>query len=102
MTNLLKSPTRYIPAPSHGVRRALGVFCLALGITGCVLPIIPGLPFLVVSARLLGRRDPLLRRLVFSGRALLRRLRTARHPRLRSAGVWLAPRWQRLAQLVMG
>lgn len=75
---------------------------LVVGIVGCIFPILPGLPFLVVSARLLGPRDPALRRLLLGGRSGLRRLRTARRPIVRHIGVRLTPHWQRLTRLLVG
>ena len=102
MTHPHKSPAPCIAAPLRGLRRSLGVLSLVVGIVGCIFPILPGLPFLVVSARLLGPRDPALRRLLLVGRSSLRRLRTARHPRIRQAGLWLTPHWQRLTRLLVG
>jgi uncharacterized membrane protein YbaN (DUF454 family) len=72
------------------LRRALGFFFLAIGIAGALLPIIPGWPGLFVAILLLGRRDPLLRRMHLVGRRSLRRLRTARAPHTRRFGRWLS------------
>jgi hypothetical protein len=83
-------------------RRSLGLLCLALGIAGVLLPILPGWPFLVISGRMLGPRDPLLRRLVMSGHRKLRRLRGARLPLLRRAGLRLMPHWRRLTRIWIG
>ena len=83
-------------------RRSLGLLCLALGVAGVLLPILPGWPFLVISGRMLGPRDPLLRRLVITGHRSLRSLREARHPLLRRAGVRLTPHWRRLARMWIG
>ncbi|MBC8077734.1 MAG: DUF454 family protein [Chloroflexales bacterium] len=102
MTHIHKNPTQHSLAPTSRLRRALGMFCLVVGIVGCILPILPGLPFLVISARLLGPRDPALRRLLLGGRSSLRSLRTARHPRIRRIGVQLTPHWQRLTRLLVG
>lgn len=102
MSFLLKRNVSYIPSLTRGLRRPFGLLLLAAGITGCILPILPGLPLLVVGARLLGRRDPALRRLVLAGRAGLRRLRAGRHPLVRRAGLWLTPHWQRLTRLLLG
>lgn len=83
-------------------RRSLGLICLALGVTGGILPIIPGLPFLVVGARLLGPRDPLLRRLRVSGRRSLRYMRRAKQPFLQRIGMRLTPLWQQAERLLTG
>src|SRR6266511_4956394 len=61
----------------RGARRPLAMLCLTLGVAGCILPIVPGLPFFVVAARLLGPRDPLLRRVNLLGRRGLRGLRAS-------------------------
>lgn len=95
----LVSPSPEFP---QRLRRSLGMLCLALGVVGCVLPILPGLPFMIVSARLLGPRDPLLRRLLMGCRRALRRLSRAEQPLLRRAGLRLTPRWRSLTRLLVG
>jgi hypothetical protein len=83
-------------------RRSLALLCMALGVSGCILPIIPGLPFFVVAARLLGPRDRQLRQAIVAGRMGLRRLRAARQPLLRRAGRQLTPHWNWLTRLMLG
>src|SRR5262245_27445033 len=83
-------------------RRSLGLFCLVLGVAGVLLPILPGWPFLVVCGRLLGPRDPLLRRMLASGHRGLRRLRRAERPLLRRLARHLTPPWRQLARLWVG
>src|SRR5512134_3595782 len=61
---------RRTPAPRM-VRRSLALLCVLIGVAGCILPIIPGLPFFVVAARLLGRRDRQVRRAIVGGRLAL-------------------------------
>src|SRR5262245_6024878 len=77
---------RRTAAPPRMARRSLALLCVVLGVSGCILPIIPGLPFFVVAARLLGPRDRQLRRAIVTGRMALRQLRAARQPLLRHAG----------------
>jgi hypothetical protein len=84
------------------MRRSLGLFCLALGIAGVLLPILPGWPFLVLSGRVLGRRDPLLRQVVLTGHQIFRGLRYARRPALRRLGARLLPQWRQLARVWVG
>ena len=88
--------------PPHALRRSLALLCVLLGVTGCILPIIPGLPFFVVAARLLGPRDRQLRRAIVAGRQALRRLRAARQPLLRRAGQQLTPHWRSFTRLMLG
>jgi hypothetical protein len=90
------------PGPLALARRSLGLLCLAVGVAGVLLPILPGWPFLLVSGRLLGRRDPLLRRVLLTGRHGLRRMRQARHPLLRRAGARLMPSWRQFTRLLIG
>ena len=45
----------------QAARVVLGVLCVAVGILGCVLPIIPGIPILLAGVALLGPRHPLVR-----------------------------------------
>jgi hypothetical protein len=71
-------------------------------VAGCILPIIPGLPFFVVAARLLGRKDRQLRRAIVGGRLALRRMRAARQPLLRRAGHQLTPHWHAFTRLMLG
>lgn len=84
------------------VRRPLGLFCLGIGLTGAILPILPGWPFLLIGTRLLGRRDPAVRRMLVLVRRALRWLRTARQPLLRRLGAWLTPSWQQFTHLLTG
>jgi hypothetical protein len=92
----------HLPALPHPARRSLALLCVLLGITGCILPILPGLPFFVVAARLLGRRDRQLRRTIIAGRQALRRMRAARQPLLRRAGHQLTPHWRSFTRLMLG
>ena len=39
----------------------LGVLLIALGVVGCVLPILPGIPLLIAGIALLGPKHPLVR-----------------------------------------
>jgi hypothetical protein len=92
----------YMPTPPRTARRSLALLCVLLGVTGCILPIIPGLPFLVVAARLLGPHDRQLRRANVAGRQALRRLRAARQPLLRRVGHQLTPHWRSFTRLMLG
>jgi uncharacterized membrane protein YbaN (DUF454 family) len=83
-------------------RRALGVSLLVVGVAGLILPLLPGWPMLFVGGRILGRQDPLMRRLVLSGHRCVRWLRQSRVNVLKQAGAKLTPHWQRALQLLVG
>jgi hypothetical protein len=99
---LEKTGKQQIIAPSQTMRRSLAALCVLIGVAGCILPIIPGLPFFVVAARLLGPRDRLLRRAILFGEQSLRWLRHARQPLLRRLGLRMAPHWRTLTRLMLG
>src|SRR3712207_4202793 len=101
MIRFCRQATLGYPNSSRMLRRALAILCIVLGVTGCVLPILPGLPFLIAGGRLLGPRDRLLRRAVVGGEWHLRRLRSARQPLLRRAGAQLIPHWRAFARLMV-
>lgn len=44
------------------MRKIAGRSLVALGVAGCLLPVVPGIPFLIAGAALLGPEDPLVRR----------------------------------------
>jgi hypothetical protein len=41
---------------AHSLRRGVGVFCLGLGSVGLLLPLVPGIPFLIAGGLLLRPR----------------------------------------------
>jgi hypothetical protein len=102
MIGFCTQATPGFPNSTRTLRRALAFLCIVLGVAGCILPIMPGLPFFIVGGRLLGPRDRLLRRAIVGGRRALRRLRSARQPLLRRAGVQLTPHWRRFTWLMLG
>lgn len=59
------------PLPARVAAGVVGSLLLAVGLAGVVLPLLPGVPFLILAALLLGRSSPDLRRRV---NALERRL----------------------------
>jgi uncharacterized membrane protein YbaN (DUF454 family) len=56
------------------IRTAAGVVLLALGVAGVVLPLMPGVPFLIAGTALLGSDHPISRAVA----ERLRRLRSRR------------------------
>ncbi|HEX5504078.1 MAG TPA: hypothetical protein VFW96_15740, partial [Thermomicrobiales bacterium] len=75
---------------------ALGWGCLLLGVLGVLLPILPGMPFLLLGAALLGRRDRALRWCSARGKLALRRWAALERPLVGAVGRW-ALRQQRQA-----
>ncbi len=86
----------------HTIRRTLAFACIGLGIAGCILPLIPGLPFFVLGGRLLGPRDRTLRLAMLQGRRGVRALRHSRSAHLRRAGTRITPHWRSVARLMLG
>ena len=102
MIRYYRQATLGFPNSARTLRRALAFICIFLGVTGCILPIMPGLPFFIIGGRLLGPRDRLLRRAIVGGRRGLRRLRSARQPVLRRTGAQLTPHWRTFTRLMVG
>jgi hypothetical protein len=81
-------------------RRALGFFCLGIGVLGAILPIIPGWPAFILAVLLLGRRDRTLRQLHLVARRALRWLRGHPVAPLRSGGYWLSDQYLGMRRLI--
>ncbi|MBX3023871.1 hypothetical protein KF840_03075 [bacterium] len=45
----------------QAARVVAGIVLVAIGVLGCVLPVIPGIPILIAGVALLGPRHPLVR-----------------------------------------
>lgn len=69
-------------------RLILGWAFIALGILGAILPVLPGMPFLIIGTLLLGRHSRLARRASVGGKRLLRRWAADERPAVRAAGRW--------------
>jgi uncharacterized membrane protein YbaN (DUF454 family) len=65
----------------HAARTAAGVSLLVVGVIGCILPVMPGIPFLVAGVAVLGTDHAIVRR----GRQWL----YSDHPRIRRIRGWL-------------
>ena len=83
------------------LRRILGWLCLAVAALGAIMPIIPGWPALIFAIVLLGRRDPLLRRINLIARGTLRLLRNSPVPWLRTIGGKISAFYVRMRTAVM-
>ncbi|HMO56621.1 MAG TPA: hypothetical protein PKC19_04635 [Roseiflexaceae bacterium] len=83
------------------VRRVIGVILLIIGLLGLLLPILPGWFFIIPAIVLLGRRDPMLRRLHLVVRWFLRQMRRGRHPQLRNFGIRLCSEYVRARRVIV-
>lgn len=72
-----------LPGVITQARMFLGWSSIVVGILGTVLPVIPGLPFLILGSHLLGHRDRRLRWARVHSKLVLRQLAGSRQPWLR-------------------
>ncbi|HXE13912.1 MAG TPA: hypothetical protein VN633_17420 [Bryobacteraceae bacterium] len=63
------------PATNKLAKKILAYFCLAVGVAGLALPILPGIPLLIVGLALLGPEHPF-RRLAARWKSRFRRNRS--------------------------
>ncbi|MCU0490539.1 MAG: hypothetical protein MUD01_02930 [Chloroflexaceae bacterium] len=73
-------------SPWAQLRVPLGWCCIALGLLGMALPMMPGVALLVLGVALVGQRHPLLRRARVWYRLLLRRWAALPTPVIGAAG----------------
>ena len=76
------------PAIWRAIRPALGWICIVIGLLGVVLPIFPGMPFLVPGIALVGRRNRLIRWSSVTCKRTLRRLAPLQTPLLGPLARW--------------
>ena len=72
----------------HSLRLFLGGGLIVVGILGVILPILPGMPFLILGTLVIGRRSRLLRRASVGGKQALRRYAAHEHPLVGRLGRW--------------
>lgn len=70
------------------LRPVLGWSSLTLGVLGMIVPIVPGIPFLVLGTVLIGRRTWLIRWMGVHWKLTLRRWATLRTPLIGPLGRW--------------
>jgi hypothetical protein len=68
------------------LRVPVGILMLTIGVAGFILPVIPGIPFLVVGALMLGPRTYIIRWTQVNVRLAVRRLASHDHPLLGRVG----------------
>lgn len=100
----------------RSLRLIIGTGLIGLGILGVVLPVLPGMPFLILGILTIGRRQRVFRQGSVAGKRLLKRWTAHHHPRVARIGRWslaaqrktsrqlrrMLWRWQRLQQTVQG
>ncbi len=69
-------------------RVILGCAFILLGILGVILPILPGMPWLIIGTLLIGRRSRLLRHVSVWGKLTLRRWAVLDRPIAGALGRW--------------
>jgi hypothetical protein len=84
----IASAQAMVPGLLLHMRLFLGWSSIVIGILGTILPIIPGLPFLLIGAHLIGRRDRRLRWARVHTRLAMRRAAQSQVPMVRTAGQW--------------
>ena len=93
-------PRRWLRTAWHYVglwlRLILGWFFIGLGVLGVILPILPGMPWLIIGTWLIGRRSRLFRKTGVAGKRFLRRWAAHQRPVIGGLGRW-ALRTQREA-----
>lgn len=77
----------------RSLRLLVGGGLIVIGILGVVLPILPGMPFLITGSLIIGRRSRPLRRASVAGKQFLKRWAAHERPWLARTG-----RWSLLAQ----
>ncbi|HNP72378.1 MAG TPA: hypothetical protein PKK15_14760 [Kouleothrix sp.] len=80
------------------LRPALGWTCIALGLLGVVLPVIPGLPLLFPGIALVGRRTWLIRWASVQIKRALRRWAPLRLPLIGPVGLWALRAQQQISR----
>lgn len=70
------------------MRPAIGWLLVVVGLSGLILPIIPGIPLMVVGTAMVGRRDRSLRWFAVHWKLMLKRWSLQPHPLLKRTGRW--------------
>jgi hypothetical protein len=73
---------------AHSLRLLLGCGLIVVGILGVILPVLPGMPFLILGTLVIGRRSRLLRRASVGGKRALRRWAVHERPLVGRLGRW--------------
>ncbi len=93
MPGLTRAARQALRLLTRSLRFIVGGALITLGILGVILPILPGMPFLILGTLVIGRHSRLLRQMSVGGKRLLRSW--AHHPRPHIAKLG---RWSRVTQ----
>jgi hypothetical protein len=72
----------------HSLRLLVGGGLIVIGILGVILPILPGMPFLIMGTLIIGRRSRVFRRGSVVGKRFLQRWATHDRPSVARLGRW--------------
>lgn len=72
----------------HSLRVMVGGGLIVVGILGVVLPVLPGMPFLILGTLVMGRRSRPLRRSSVAGKRFLQRWAAHERPWVARVGRW--------------
>lgn len=72
----------------HSLRLLIGGGLIVVGILGVVLPILPGMPFLILGTLVIGRRSRVFRRGSVAGKRFLQRWAAHERPWVARLGRW--------------
>jgi hypothetical protein len=88
MANVANLALRAVRFLAHSLRFIVGGGLILLGILGVILPVLPGMPFLILGTLVLGRRSRTLRRGSVWGKRALRRWAAHEGPIVGRIGRW--------------
>ena len=88
MATLIPTLLRALVLLIHSLRLLVGGGLIVVGSLGVILPILPGMPFLILGSLLIGRRSRLFRRVGIVGKRALRRWAAHDRPLLARLGRW--------------
>lgn len=88
MTTVAMFLLRAILLVIHSLRLLVGGGLIVVGILGVVLPILPGMPFLILGTLVMGRRSRIFRRGSVAGKRFLHRWAAHERPWVAKLGRW--------------
>lgn len=97
LKSTLRGGTRYV---WRAIRLPLAWLLIAVGVLGCILPIIPGVPFLVLGTAIVGRRTWIIRWTYVNFRVMLRLWARHPHPSIRGFGRFVHGAAQELSRQI--